>query len=68
MGIFPRRDREARVKELNKLLSRTAREVGVSFADQGKVFLKGRKIDESLFVDGLHPNEAGYECIAPYYR
>ena len=68
MGVFPRRDREARVKELNKLLSRTARQTGVSFADPGKVFLKGRKIDESLFVDGLHPNEAGYERIAPYYR
>ena len=68
MGVFPRRDREARVMELNKLLSRTARQAGVSYADPGKVFLKGRKIDESLFIDGLHPNEAGYECIAPYYR
>ena len=68
MGVFPRRDREVRVKELNKLLSRTARQTGVSFADPGKVFLKGRKIDESLFVDGLHPNEAGYDRIAPYYR
>jgi tRNA modification GTPase len=23
---------------------------------------------ESLFLDGLHPNEAGYELIAPYYN
>jgi lysophospholipase L1-like esterase len=68
MGVFPRREREDRIKNLNKVLMKVAREVGVGFADPGKELLKGRKIDESLFVDGLHPNEAGYECIASYYR
>jgi len=68
MGIFPRRDREARIKRLNRLLKRTAMDSDVRFADPGKELLKAGKIDESLFVDGLHPNETGYECIAPYYR
>lgn len=68
MGIFPRRGLEARIKGLNKLLKKTARNAAVGFSDPGQEFLKGGKIDESLFVDGLHPNEAGYECIAPYYR
>ncbi len=68
MGIFPRRDREARIKGLNKLLKETAKEVGVRFDDPGQVFLKKKKIDESLFLDGLHPNVAGYELIAPYYN
>ena len=68
MGIFPRRDLEAKVKDMNKVLKRVAREAGVRFEDPGQELLKGRQIDESLFVDGLHPNEVGYECIASYYR
>ena len=68
MGIFPRRDREARIKGLNKLLKETAKEAGVRFDDPGQVFLKKKKIDESLFLDGLHPNVAGYELLAPYYN
>ena len=68
MGIFPRRDRESRIMELNKSLKNVAKDAGVRFEDPGQEFLKGRKIDETLFLDGLHPNEAGYERIAPYYR
>lgn len=68
MGIFPRRDREARIKGLNKFLKKTAKEAGAGFNDPGQVFLRKGKIDESLFLDGLHPNEAGYELIAPYYN
>ena len=30
----------------------------VQYADAGKLFLKNdQKIDESVFADGLHPNE-----------
>ena len=68
MGIFPRRDREDRIKNLNRLLKKTAKTAGVGFDDPGQVFLKKGKIDESLLLDGLHPNEAGYELIAPYYN
>jgi lysophospholipase L1-like esterase len=32
--------------------------------DPGKVFLKADgKIDESLFSDGLHPNDKGYGLL-----
>lgn len=68
MGIFPRRGREAQILELNKKLEKVAEIMEVKFADPGKEFLKKGKIDESLFVDGLHPNEAGYRRIASYYR
>jgi hypothetical protein len=59
---------EAKVKDMNKVLKRVAREAGVRFEDPGQELLMGRQIDESLFVDGLHPTEVGYECVASYYR
>ena len=69
MGIFPCRNREARVKGLNVLIKKLAKEKGLRFADPGKVFLmKNGKIDESFFTDGLHPNEEGYGLLAPHYR
>lgn len=69
MGILPRRDHEARIKNLNKLLKKVAAKADVKYSDPGTALLKkGGKINENLFSDGLHPNEAGYEVIAPYYR
>jgi lysophospholipase L1-like esterase len=43
------------------------------FINPGKVLLKSDgKIDESLFSDGLHPNEKGYSllgnAIKPYVK
>ena len=68
MGVFPRRGREARVKELNKVVRALAKEHGVHYADPGKE-LVGKKglIDEGLFTDGLHPNEEGYKRIVGYF-
>ena len=41
----------------------------VAYADPGKrLLVKGGKIDETLFTDGLHPNEEGYRRIAPAFR
>jgi lysophospholipase L1-like esterase len=45
----------------------------VRFINPGKVLLNNAgQIDESLFGDGLHPNEAGYEKLAialvPYLK
>ena len=69
MGVLPRRDKEAEVKELNKLYKALAKEKGIRYADPGKALLiKGGKIDESLFTDGLHPNEKGYSLIAPWFN
>ena len=69
MGVLPRRDKEAEVKDLNKLYKALAKEKGIRYADPGKALLiKGGKIDESLFTDGLHPNEKGYSLIAPWFN
>ena len=69
MGILPRRDKEARVKQLNKSVKAMTKSLGVNFANPGKELLgKSGKIDESLFTDGLHPNAEGYRKIADDFR
>lgn len=61
MGIFPRRGMEERVAKLNRQIRTALAATKVKFADAGSLFLKqDQKINESLFSDGLHPNEAGY--------
>ncbi|MGJ7031955.1 SGNH/GDSL hydrolase family protein [Niabella hirudinis] len=66
VGIFPRRNMELRIASLNKQLQAVAKRGGFLFADPGKgLLLASGKIDESLFTDGLHPNEAGYSKLAP---
>lgn len=65
IGILPRRDQESRVKQLNQLLAKVAGEEEVLFTQPGTTLLMDtQKIDESLFTDGLHPNEKGYERLA----
>jgi lysophospholipase L1-like esterase len=67
MGILPRRDMEDRIAKLNKLIAKADMGENVHFADSGKLFLKpDKKIDEALFVDGLHPNEKGYEKLGAF--
>lgn len=65
-GIFPRRNMENKVKELNTAILSLATEMRVTFINPGQIFLKeDGKIDESLFSDGLHPNATGYKKLAP---
>ena len=65
IGILPRRDHEDRVKNINLKIHIMTNEEGCVFSDAGKALLLGSgKIDESLFSDGLHPNEKGYQAIA----
>ena len=60
-GLLPRREQETRVKNLNKKIADLAGTMKIKYAYLGDVFLKkDRKIDESLFSDGLHPNAKGY--------
>jgi lysophospholipase L1-like esterase len=69
MGILPRRNKEKDVKSLNKEIKEMAKRMGVRYEDPGKALLqKDGKIDESLFTDGLHPNEAGYRLIQPWFK
>ena len=52
--------------ELNLLISKLASENEINYMDVGGFLLnKDAKIDESLFLDGLHPNNKGYNKIAP---
>jgi len=65
VGIFPRRNTEARIAALNKQLNGVAKRGAFLFADPGRnLLLASGKIDESLFTDGLHPNEKGYARLA----
>lgn len=65
VGILPRRDAEAWVESINRKIEKMAEEEGCGFINPGVRLLgKDGRIDESLFSDGLHPNEKGYERIA----
>lgn len=63
LGILPRRKREARVLALNEKIKKMAEAGHFRFVEFSKYFLNGDKLNESLFVDGLHPNESGYEIL-----
>lgn len=61
MGILPRRNYETRIAELNLEIARLAGKADIDYSYLGQALLQAdQTIDESLFSDGLHPNEAGY--------
>lgn len=64
MGILPRRDQEMRIRKINETLQkRLATEI--TYIDLAPQLTQGDgTINSSLFRDGLHPNDKGYECIA----
>ena len=67
MGIFPRRNMEERIMQLNKMLANVAAQSKITYADARNIFVKkDGKIDESLFSDGLHPNAVGYEKLGAF--
>ncbi|WP_316748692.1 SGNH/GDSL hydrolase family protein [Pedobacter gandavensis] len=67
VGILPRKGLEARIVKLNKEMAKIGQGKGLKYQDAGAVLLnKQQLIDESLFSDGLHPNEAGYEKIGKF--
>lgn len=69
MGIFPRRGMEARVVRINQSIASMAKDLRIAYADAGPLFLgPDKKIDESLFTDGLHPNEAGYDRLGAFLQ
>ena len=64
MGILPRRNMESRVAGINQLISRLPDNNKIQFLDAGELFLQADgKIEESLFSDGLHPKQEGYEKL-----
>ena len=78
-GIFPRRDMEKRIVNLNKEIAGLVETQGdkkkaekhnvknqLVFINPGRILLNNQgKIEESLFIDGLHPNAVGYGKLAP---
>lgn len=72
-GILPRREMEQRIVALNTRIAALAGQLKVQYVNPGIVLLNAnKKIEESLFGDGLHPNEAGYKKLAvaikPYLK
>ena len=64
VGVLPRRGQEQRVKELNLWLGSMVKQKGFKFINPGvKMLGEDGKIVESLFTDGLHPNNDGYSLI-----
>jgi len=69
IGLYPRRDYEKRVYEINLDIAQLAGMLNVNYIDVGGVLLNNDgNIDESLFLDGLHPNSDGYNKLAPEIR
>jgi lysophospholipase L1-like esterase len=69
IGLYPRREKEKRVYEINLKIAQLAEKQNIIYIDVGKVLLnKDNKINESLFLDGLHPNSEGYNKLAPGIR
>ncbi len=66
IGILPRINKEEHVLALNKSIRDMANRNNFQYIDVGEYLLEKGKIVESLFTDGLHPNEKGYELIAPH--
>ena len=65
IGILPRKDMEARVDKVDKALQNSLKTENITFINiTPKLTDKKGLIIPSLFMDGLHPNEQGYERIA----
>ena len=62
-GLLPRRGMEERIARLNQQITQIN---DITYIDPGKILLLADgTIDESQFVDGLHPNASGYRRLAP---
>lgn len=65
MGIYPRKDLEARVKQFNPKLEKALKEKKITYINLAPQLTdKKGNINLSLFSDGLHPNKEGYQIIA----
>ena len=65
VGILPRKGQEQRIKDINAKLQKELMKTDAVYVNLTSLFIKeDGRIDPSLFSDGLHPNEKGYEKIA----
>lgn len=64
VGLFPRRDAVDWVNGINCEIKAMAEQESCLFINPGvKLLKKDGQLDESLFSDGLHPNEEGYKRV-----
>ncbi len=65
IGVLPRRDLEDRVATLNGRLAQKMQSMEVVFRNPGiRLLKKNHRIDDALFLDGVHLTEQGYDRIA----
>ncbi len=65
IGILPRKGQEQRIAHVNTELQQELLKSNAVYIDLTPFLTKrDGRIDESLFGDGLHPNEKGYKKIA----
>ncbi|WP_287132538.1 SGNH/GDSL hydrolase family protein [Bacteroides sp.] len=65
IGILPRKGQEQRIAHINTELQQELVKSNAIYIDLTPFLTKrDGRIDESLFGDGLHPNEKGYKKIA----
>lgn len=65
VGLLPRRGMEKEVSRFNLKISQMADLANCAYLEVGNGLLSPDGVlNESLFSDGLHPNEAGYQVIA----
>lgn len=68
-AILPRRNMETRIRNLNKEIQKLCSRRKVIFTDPGQGLQNSQGlINEKFFIDGLHPNEKGYEKIARSFK
>lgn len=65
VGVLPRRGKEERIKQLNLRMASLSKALKINYTNIGIALLKENYIDETLFSDGLHPNNKGYNILAP---
>lgn len=64
VGILPRRNNEEWVNTINKRIRDMVLQEGYIYQNAGNLLVDTNgKTDESLFTDGLHPNEKGYMLL-----
>lgn len=67
LGVLPRKEMEQRIAKLNLLYAKVAQSLKVKYANAGNLFLNNtKKVNETLFTDGLHPNAQGYEKLGAF--
>lgn len=65
IGVLPRQGKEDRIVSLNHEISQLKEKISIDYYNINAPLLnKNGKVNQTLFSDGLHPNNKGYSIIA----